>query len=84
MQNEQDLWMCTECGYTSTDRFIGDICPRCGLTYWQCPVCGFTMVGATASVVCPECQTESEFINISCYIPGWREADIVNSSFFER
>ena len=75
MKYEYDEWICTECGYTSTSRFVGDICPRCGMTYWHCSMCGFTMVGAAVPNVCPECHAKCEFTNLGCYIPGWREAD---------
>jgi rubrerythrin len=81
MKNEHDVWMCTECGHTAVKRFIGDICPRCGMTYWRCRACGFTMVGAVSPDVCPECHAKCEFINITCYIPGWREADAIHSNF---
>ncbi len=84
MKNDQDMWMCTECGYTSAERFIGDICPNCGMTYWHCNTCGYTVVGAVSPVVCPECHAKCEFVNIGCYIPGWSEADILNPSFFGR
>ena len=81
MKDERNVWTCTECGYASTKRFIGDICPKCGLTYWHCRVCGLTMVGAASPDVCPECDAKCKFINIGCYIPGWREVDVVNSDF---
>lgn len=81
MKNENDAWMCTECGYTATKRFFEDICPRCGLTYWRCRVCGFTTVGPLSPDVCPECHAKGKFLNISCYVPGWREADVINSNF---
>lgn len=81
MNNEYDVWTCTECGYTSTHRFIGDICPRCGMTYWHCRMCGFTMVSAAAPDICPECNAKCEFINMTCYIPGWRDSEPINSNF---
>jgi rubrerythrin len=81
MKNEHNVWMCTECGYTAAKRFIGDICPRCGLTYWRCRVCSFTMIGAASPDVCPECHAKCEFSNITCYVPGWREADAINLNF---
>ena len=84
MNVENELWVCTECGYSSSRRFIKDICPRCGMTYWHCSVCGFTLIGAVAPDVCPECQTVREFMNIGCYIPEWREADAVNSLFIQK
>jgi rubrerythrin len=81
VKNEKEKWICTECGYASTNRFDGDICPRCGMTYWHCRVCGFTVVGAASPNVCPECHAKCEFINITCYIPEWREAEAVNPYF---
>lgn len=80
MKYEYDEWMCTECGYTAAERFIGDICPRCGMAYWRCRVCGFTLVDAASPGICPECRAECEFSNITCYVPGWREADATKSS----
>ena len=70
MKNEHDEWTCTACGYCSTSRFIGDICPRCGMTYWHCRVCGFTMPDVACPDVCPECHAKCKFTNITCYIPG--------------
>jgi rubrerythrin len=81
MVNQHDVWMCTECGYTAAKRFIGDICPRCGLTYWRCRVCSFTTIDAFPPDVCPECHAKCEFSNITCYVPGLREADTVNPDF---
>lgn len=83
MKNEHDAWMCTECGYTASNRFIGDICPRCGMTYWRCCACGFTFVAAAPSDICPECGEHCNFINITCYIPGWRDAETINPNFYE-
>ena len=77
MKNESDKWMCTECGYSSSIRFMGDICPKCGMTYWHCRVCGFTLVGADSPDVCPECQAKCGFINITCYVPGWSETEAI-------
>ena len=81
MNNEHDGWTCTECGYTSTKRFIGDICPRCGMTYWRCSECGFTFVAAAPFDLCPECGVPCDFINITCYIPGWGEVETVNPDY---
>lgn len=81
MNNEHDVWTCTECGYSSTNRFIGDICPRCGMTYWRCSECGFTTVSIAPPDVCPECSIPSDFVNITCYIPGWREVETINQNF---
>jgi len=81
MNNEHDVWTCTECGYSSTNRFIGDICPKCGMTYWRCSECGFTFVAATTPYFCPECSVSCDFVNITCYIPGWREIETINPNF---
>jgi len=62
-------WICTECGYTASKRFPGDICPRCSMTYWMCDECGFTIVGKAPPDLCPECGAQYIFTNISCYIP---------------
>jgi rubrerythrin len=29
------------CGYTAEEKFEGDICPQCGMTFWKCDKCGF-------------------------------------------
>jgi len=81
MNNENDVWTCTECGYTSTNRFIGDICPRCGMTYWRCSECGFTFVAAAPPDFCPECSVSCDFVNITCYIPGWQEIETISPNF---
>ncbi len=81
MNNEHDVWACTECGYASTKRFIGDICPRCGMTYWRCSECGFAFVAAAPPDICPECSASCDFVNITCYIPGWREFETINPNF---
>ena len=81
MNNEHDVWTCTECGYTSTNRFSGDICPRCGMTYWRCSECGFTFIAAAPPDLCPECGVPCNFINITCYIPGWREIETGNPDY---
>ena len=69
MENKQDNWVCAHCGYTSDGKFVGDICPQCGLTYWRCAECGFTISAATPPEVCPECKTRSGFLNVTCYTP---------------
>jgi rubrerythrin len=69
MDNNGLLWICTECGHTSSRRFYGDICPKCGMTYWMCDGCGFTTVATTPPDPCPECGMGCHFTNITCYIP---------------
>jgi rubrerythrin len=80
MKNEHDAWVCTECGYMASNRFIGDICPRCGMTYWRCCACGFTLVATVQPDYCPECGQNCHFANITCYIPGWTDADVINQN----
>jgi rubrerythrin len=81
MKNEHDAWVCTECGYTAYNRFISDICPRCGMTYWMCSACGFTFVASARPGCCPECGENCNFVNITCYIPGWMDAEIITPNF---
>jgi rubrerythrin len=69
MQTEQKQWTCVRCGFTSSDRFVGDICPECGLTYWKCSQCGFLVTTEKPPMVCPECGSKCEFINVTCYLP---------------
>ena len=64
-------WVCVECGYSSSRRFNGDICPKCKMTYWQCTQCGFAYAAEVPSPVCPECGNTCDFNNISGYIPDW-------------
>ena len=70
MENKLDKWVCDLCGYTSSGRFVGDICPECGLTYWKCANCGFLITTETPPDVCPGCGQKCEFKNVTCYIPG--------------
>jgi rubrerythrin len=63
-----DQWVCAHCGYTADGKFIGDICPQCGLTYWKCNNCGFTFTASMPPDACPECG-EANFKNVTCYIP---------------
>ena len=55
MAEKQDNWECAHCGYTADGRFVGDICPQCGLTYWKCEKCGFLITVEKPPDVCPEC-----------------------------
>ena len=71
MDANHNIWTCTECGYTSSEKFPNDICPRCSLTYWRCAECSYTLVAAAAPEICPECQKKCCFVNITCYIPDW-------------
>jgi rubrerythrin len=69
MDNNGLLWICTECGHTSSRRFPGDICPKCGMTYWMCDDCGYTTIAAIPPDPCPECGMHCHFTNITCYVP---------------
>ncbi|MEJ2166836.1 MAG: hypothetical protein P8X90_15005 [Desulfobacterales bacterium] len=69
MENKLDKWVCDLCGYTSSGRFVGDICPECGLTYWKCANCGYLITTETPPDACPECEQKCEFKNVTCYIP---------------
>ena len=75
MDENQKTWMCTECGFTSSERFPNDICPRCSLTYWKCSECSYTFAASTAPGVCPECGKQCRFLNITCYIPDWDDTE---------
>lgn len=69
MKNKPEKYVCALCGYTADGRFVGDICPNCGLTYWKCEKCGFLITAAKPPDVCPECGERCDFIDVSCYIP---------------
>ena len=69
MDKNTSLWICTECGYSSSQRFDGDICPRCSKTYWMCDACGFTTIAGYPPEFCPECGQQSNFTNRTCYVP---------------
>jgi rubrerythrin len=71
MYENQNIWMCTECGHTASNRFPEDICPRCNLTYWKCADCSYTLAAQAAPDICPECHQKCRFLNITCYIPDW-------------
>jgi rubrerythrin len=76
MDNKLNVWTCIECGFTSSDRFPNDICPRCGLTYWKCDECSYTFAAGAAPAVCPECEKQCAFLNITCYIPDWDNTEM--------
>ena len=69
MQNPKEKRKCAFCGYTAFAKFVGDICPNCGLTYWKCNKCGFTITTAIPPDVCRECGERCNFVNITCYTP---------------
>ena len=66
MENDQETWECAQCGYTSSGKFEGDICPECEQTYWKC---GFLMTAAMPPELCPQCKEKCEFLNVTCYTP---------------
>ena len=65
-----------------SERFSGDICPRCSMTYWMCDECGFTIVATTAPDFCPECSAPCNFTNITCYIPELGTPDIIDMQLY--
>jgi len=69
MENEQEKYVCANCGHTASGKFVADICPECGLTYWKCSKCGYTLSAATPPDVCPGCGQKCDFKNITCYTP---------------
>jgi len=69
METKPDKWACAHCGYTAGGRFVGDICPGCGLTYWKCIQCGYTVTAPMPPDVCPDCASKEGFKNVTCYIP---------------
>lgn len=71
MQSDQDSWVCAHCGYTDSGKFVGDICPQCGLTYWKCSnsKCGFLITASAPPEACPECGEKCPFLNVTCYVP---------------
>lgn len=60
---------CALCGYTSAGKFVGDICPQCGMTYFKCSHCGYLITAAIPPTICPECGEKCEFKNVTCYTP---------------
>ncbi len=69
MERRQIDRVCAHCGYTASGKFVGDICPQCGLPYWKCGECGFTITAATPPKLCPECGGNCSFTNVTCYVP---------------
>jgi rubredoxin len=69
MGQEAKTMQCALCGYTAAGKFVGDICPECGLTYWKCHSCGYTVTAATPPEVCANCKEKCDFLNITCYTP---------------
>jgi rubrerythrin len=69
MDNKGDKYECAHCGFTADEKFTGDICPGCGLTYWKCSHCGFLITAAAPPDTCPSCKEKCEFLNVTCYTP---------------
>jgi rubrerythrin len=69
MAGDPQKYTCAHCGYESSGKFVGDICPKCGLTYWKCGHCGFLITASKAPVTCPQCGQKCEFRNVTCYLP---------------
>ncbi len=69
MAEKQEKWICAHCGYTSSGKFVGDICPQCDLTYWKCGGCGFLVTAGTPPDGCPSCGEKHDFLNVNCYTP---------------
>ena len=69
MGDNKDRWVCSNCGYSADNQFVGDICPECNLTHWKCGDCGFLVTTATPPGECPRCKKKCEFLNVTCYTP---------------
>ena len=69
MEQKDREMQCALCGHTSSGKFVGDICPDCGLTYWKCHNCGYTITAPAPPEVCPDCHEKRDFLNITCYTP---------------
>ena len=69
MGDKQESWVCANCGYTASGKFVGDVCPQCNQTYWKCGKCGFLVTAGTPPDVCPNCSEKSDFLNVTCYTP---------------
>ena len=69
MKSNEKQHRCGICGYTASGRFVGDICPNCGLTYFRCTECGFTFSAKKAPDACPECGEVCSFKDVTCYTP---------------
>ena len=69
MEQKIDEYACALCGHTASGKFVGDICPQCGLAYWKCGKCGYLLTAATPPDVGPECKEKCDFVNVTCYTP---------------
>jgi len=69
MGDKEKKMVCAHCGYTASDKFVGDICPQCNQTYWKCAKCGFLITATIPPVSCPSCSEKCDFKNVTCYTP---------------
>lgn len=69
MIEKNNDYKCANCGYTSPDKFKGDICPKCELTYWKCGKCRFLLSASIPPKICPSCKEKCDFHNVTCYTP---------------
>jgi len=69
MESNPEKFECAHCGYIADDKFSGDICPQCSLTYWKCAKCGFLITAATPPDICSQCNEKCDFLNVTCYTP---------------
>jgi rubrerythrin len=68
-QEKEVFIECALCGYTTSGKFTGDICPQCNLTYWRCSNCRNTITAVKPPDECPSCHQKTIFHNITCYTP---------------
>ena len=66
---KKEKYTCANCGYSSNNKFTGDICPNCNLTYWKCGKCGFIITASIPPNKCPSCKEKCDFYNVTCYTP---------------
>lgn len=69
MEDKKKKYECDHCGHTKEEKFTGDICPECGLTYWKCSHCGYLITAAMPPESCPSCKQKCDFLNVTCYTP---------------
>ena len=69
MEEKKEKYECAHCGHTADDKFSGDICPNCNLTFWKCSNCGFILTAAMFPEKCPSCKEKCEFRNVTCFTP---------------
>lgn len=69
MTEQQEKFVCANCGYSADGKFSGDICPQCNQTYWKCGECGFLITAGNPPAECPQCKKNCEFLNVTCYTP---------------